>query len=83
MLSTGEELQEVDQSRTEFQTELPTIYCGNVGDGEFIVQVYVLLVFFFFGGTYFHPVFLETFCGYGLPLEGILLDMATVYIFSS
>lgn len=42
MLSVGEELQEVDQSRTEFQTQLPTIYCGNVGDGEFIVQVCVI-----------------------------------------
>ncbi len=38
VLQTGQEINELDQSG--FYTEGPTVYCGNIGVNQFIIQVY-------------------------------------------
>lgn len=37
ILQTGQEINELDQSG--FYTEGPTVYCGNIGDNQWIIQV--------------------------------------------
>jgi hypothetical protein len=45
VLSVDEELQEVEKGRTDVVLNYPTICCGNVGDGECIVQACALLLY--------------------------------------